>query len=299
MTEKKIEEQTAEEALAEGFESDLPLGLPEAQSTLETEPKPGEEPAAEEPEYVQLTKKDFERLIASADETDKLKTQLPKVFGTMGNLQQVVTGLQKTTPAGEAVEMSEEDAAEMTAEFPELAGMLRTAVNRVLKRQKVKGTGEAEPAKPATESVDRETILKELRSDHVKRELEALNDLHPDWREVVGQKLVDGKAVLNDEGKAVIDLNSEFHKWLGTQPEDYQKKIMDTQSASITARAIDKFKAAKAAAKPFAKQTPAPREAARLDRIRENVQPKGGGGPAPGPATKSANDHLMEGFASG
>jgi hypothetical protein len=251
----------------------------EAAPQPETEPKPAA-PEAEEPEYVQVTKKDFERLIASANETDKLKQQLPKVFGTMGNLQQVVTRLQTATPAGELVEMSEEDAAEMTAEFPELAGMLRAAVNRVLKRQKVKGTGEPEEAKPATATVDRDEILKEVKQGRVQLELDALDDLHPDWRTIVGK--------LGDE--------NEFRTWLANQPKEYQDRINSTQSAAITSRAIDKFKAAKEAA---AKLTAQPQKpgAARTDRIRDAVQPKGTGGTAPGPTSKSAEDYFAEGFS--
>jgi hypothetical protein len=282
------DEQTEDQAFAEGFEGDKPLAaLPEAKTVEaeaapqpETEPKPADTPEAEEPEYVQVTKKDFERLIASANETDKLKQQLPKVFGTMGNLQQVVTRLQTATPAGELVEMSEEDAAEMTAEFPELAGMLRAAVNRVLKRQKVKGTGEPEEAKPATATVDRDEILKEVKQGRVQLELDALDDLHPDWRTIVGK--------LGDE--------NEFRTWLANQPKEYQDRINSTQSAAITSRAIDKFKAAKEAA---AKLTAQPQKpgAARTDRIRDAVQPKGTGGTAPGPTSKSAEDYFAEGFS--
>lgn len=309
MAEKKVEEQTAEQAFDAGFDEDTPVGVPEAktaeadgeaQPKQETEPKPGEGAAAEEPEYVQLTKADFARLIGSANETDKLKQQMSQVFGTTGNLQQIVKRLQAETPAGFPVEMTLEDFPELSQDFGELAGQTVAGFNRFLKRLKVKGTAEPEEVKPATQTptVDRESIIKELKQERIKLEIEALNDLHPDWRVIVGQNIVDGKVVLGDDGNAVLDPNSEFRKWLATQPENYQATINSTSSASITSRAIDKFKAAKAAAKPFAQPAPKPKDAARTDRIRENVQPRGTGGAAPGPTTKSAQDHFDEGYAS-
>lgn len=287
MAEQETEDKAAgEAAFAEGFDDDT------AQvRSAPAEPPPAEQPNPEKPadppapEYVQITKADFERLMTSVNDTDAIKKQLRDVNGRMGNVQQLVKQLQDSTPAGEPVEMSEEDAAEMAADFPELAGMLRTAVNRVLKRQKVKGTGEATP--PATQTVDREQWKKDLVELREQTELAALDELHPDWRTIVGKE---------------ADTGNPYRQWLATQPEEYQRTINNTKSALVVSRSIDKFEAART--RTAATPTPPPRPpkqepsrvAARTDRIRGAVQPQGGGGTAPRPTTKTAEDYFEEGF---
>jgi hypothetical protein len=55
----------------------------------QTGPKPAEKPAAQ-PEYVQLTKQQFERLDAAAKRTDDFEKQFSKAFGTIGDVQKIV-----------------------------------------------------------------------------------------------------------------------------------------------------------------------------------------------------------------
>jgi hypothetical protein len=46
------------------------------------------------PEYVQLTKQQFERLEAAAKRTDDFEKQFSKAFGTIGDVQKIVRTLQ-------------------------------------------------------------------------------------------------------------------------------------------------------------------------------------------------------------
>jgi len=95
------------------------------------------------------------------------------------------------------------------------------------------------------------------------------------------------------------DAEKPFRKWLSIQPKEYQDKINNTQSASITSRAIDKFQAAeKVAAKPAEAPKPtAPQDTSRRTRIQEAVQPKSAG-VAPAKPAPSEADHFNAGFAS-
>ena len=279
------DEQDEVSEMSAGFDAEAPEAAatePVQPDTKKEDPKPEPAPAApvaEGPKYVQITEEQYARLNAAADETASLKQQMSKAFGTMGNLQQVMNRLQSATPAGASVEISAEDFAELAEDFPELATHTRAGLERILKRMNVRGTGEAS-------AIDPQAIGRAVRDARQVDELEALDDLHPGWRDIVGR---------------AEDADNAFRKWLVQQPQAYQDRINSTQSASITARAIDQFKAASAAAKPTAQpqpQHPAPRIAARKDRFQAAIQPRGAGGP-PSPSSNSADDEFQAGFATG
>lgn len=285
------EEQEEAQAFSAGFEDGAaaPAAATTEGQAATTEAAPGTEtPAEEVVEYVQVSKKDFERILAAADKTEAHAGQFDKVFGTVGNMQQLINRLQAATPAGEAVEATEEDVAELAADFPELAGQIRGVLNKVLKRTNAKGTAEA-----ATPAIDAETVdfikkrrlLQEMEHEH---QLLELDELHPGWRDVVGKP---------------GDAETPFRKWLATQPEKYQNMVNASESATITKGAIDKFEAAQAAAaKPAAQPSPKPTTpdpiAIRKDRIEAAVTPKGTG-VAPPKKPLTEEDHFQAGFASG
>ena len=291
MAEKEeVAEQTEEQAAASfaaGFSEDAPqapAATPPPAAATEAQPVQ-EDPPAEtppEPKYVQITEEQLARLVASADETDKIKQQLPKAFGTIGNMQQVITQLRSQTPAGAAVEINDDDFAELKADFPELAGHTRAALERILKRTNLTGTGQ-----PATPTIDPEEARKAASEIVHAQGLDDLNDLHPGWQDVVGKP---------------DDAENPYRKWLATQPEKYRELIRTTYSATITARSIDRFNAAQAAAKakPAAgrPQTPANPAAARKAVIEAAVQPRGHG-TAPAPSQPTPQDNFNAGFSGG
>jgi len=241
---------------------------------------PAAAPAA--PEYVQITKEEFEGLKASAAAVEELRTTLTqnsdKAFGKIGGIERLIRELQNTTPAGEAVELSEEDMAEFAAEYPELATMQRTVFNKALSKIKLRGTGTGEafdPAKLEEMVAPRiDTALKGV-DDRVEYLVESrlLSREHPDWREVV------------DAGKP--DSKNAYRTWLATQPAEYQKLVNSTFDSSVISEALTKFKAAEKA-KATASQ--------RQSRIDAAVTPRGVGGHAAAP---SEDDDFNEGFRSG
>lgn len=287
--ETKTDAEQDEAAFKEGFEEEeKPLAVRQDEPTeqkVDGEQKP-EEPAA--PKYVQITEEDFQSLKAAAGKVASLEQQQSRVFGTMGNLRQQFDKLS----AGAKVEISDEDFAELAEEFPELAGLTRKAFERVFKKIGVNGaekpaekpTGEAGSAAP-----DPDAIKKAVEEARRADELAALDDAHPGWRELVG---------------GANDAENPFRKWLANQPKEYYDLINNTQSAAITSRAIDRFKASTApngaaTAKPAAASSKPAEATAREDRLRSAIQPRGAGGAPSGSPQKTPHDEFREGFESG
>jgi hypothetical protein len=215
-------------------------------------------------------------------------------MGSFGNtLQEIRQSIQATTPKGTPVELPADLVAELEEEFPELAGHIRTAIERAFKGM----TGTAAPEKKAdaktetpadSKATDQATNDQLVRDAVVALQIEALEDAHPTWREIVG--------AVDSAGK--YDPENPFRKWLATQPTDYQTKINSTNSAMVIGRAIDTFLAHQAEqAKKTTPATPVPHAQARKDRIAAAVQPRGAGGnPTP---SKSADDEFNEGYREG
>jgi hypothetical protein len=286
ITAAEAEKQAALEFGA-GFTEESPP--PEAPAAAIVEPKPETTPApkvepkiaakapavveTKAPKYVQITEEQFASLQAAASKTVAIEAQMSKAFGTIGDVQQTVKKLQAATPAGASIEIPKDAFAEMEKDFPELAAQMRMGLEKSLKG--VRGTAAGQAADP-------DAVGKLVTAETVKLQIEALEDAHPTWREIVG--------AVDSAGKH--DQANPFRQWLAKQPAAYQAKINATNSATIIARAIDKFQAD---TKPAAKTTPAPKAAARNDRIRGAIQPRGDGG-QPAPAIK---DDFAEGFREG
>jgi hypothetical protein len=258
---------------AEGKPAEKPTGKPD-------KPAPAETPRAEATppvEYVQITAKDWADVRAAAAKTASYDSQLSKAFGTIGNLQKLVNGFQAqaTPPAGRKVEISKAAFAEMEKDFPELAQQTRAALEAALSG--LPGTGAAD--------VDATKIESMLASYTSKREVEALEDAWPDWREIVG-------AV--DVTREQPNPDNPFRKWLATKDVAYQTRINGSESAQVIGRAIRSFQNETKAAQP--KPAATPRDTARADRIRGAVQPRGDNAGAA--AGKTADEEFEAGFNS-
>jgi hypothetical protein len=242
------------------------------------EPAPAATPRAEAttevPEYVQVTAKDWAEIKAAAAKTASYDQQLSKVFGTLGNVQKIINGLQSATPAGRKVEIPKDAFAGMEKDFPEIAQQIRGALEATLSGMHGTGANDA----PAVD------IEAKLAAYTAKRELEILEDAYPDWRQVVG-------AV--DVRSEQPDPNNAFRRWLATKDAAYQNRVNTSESAAVIGRAIRLFQS-ETKATPKAATTP--RDAARADRIRGAVQPRGDG--APVPAGRTDDDDFLAGFNS-
>lgn len=275
VVEEVIAETAGDDAFDAGFADTIEVvDAPK----VEVDPVTGQSPAevvVVAPKYVQITEEDFASLKGSAAETVSLKEQMAKAFGTIGQMKQVITDLQKATPAGQAVEITDKHFAKLAENFPELADDMRADLAEVLKG--MKGTGA-----PAA-AVDPETLQRMVQEKADERELEALDDAHPNWKVIVGFDPASDRA------------NNAFRKWLATEPEEYQARVNNARNASIISRAIDRFTASKTPSRPQAR--PAPRQEARRAVIADAVLPQGDGGRPAVPAGEG--DPFDVGFRTG
>lgn len=205
--------------------------------------------ATPEPKYVQLTEEKYNELVKMLG----MQSKLDQGFGTLGQIQQVIKQMQAAEKAGVDFEATDEDFAELKAEFPELATMHRTALNRILKKLKV-------PAAQAP-ALDEGALAQRVS---LKLAANLLEDEFPDWREIVGP----------------LGSETPFRKWVATLHEVDQKKIWGSRNPLYLAQQLTKFTEAqsKAAAKvtTSAGSTPPPKPAPdRQARLKAAVPVKG------------------------
>jgi len=249
----------------------------------EPETEKVETPEVKEPEIklAQVTEEQLNRMLSYGASIEEIKGHIEKQFGTafgkMGGLERVIREIQAATPAGQAIEVSETDLAELKEEFPDLSTKLAKGLTRVL--SKFKGTAAVAPETFDPNQVNPivEQRVNEARVQ-IKQELarEQLADLYPTWNEIVGTK----------------ESNTEYRKWLIKQPADYQKKVSESWSPFVVADSIDKFYEAKEKEKKAAPVKPAAKDQ-RKERLAEAVTPRGTAGVR---ATKNDEDEFLEGY---
>ncbi len=235
----------------------------------------GTKPKEEVPEYVQLTKKQLEDLLAGVAEYREGKTTLGKrlddAFGQLGGINQFLASLKQS---GGSVKVTAEDFPELNEEFPEMAAALAKGIGQILSRSK----GGA-PA--LTEEQIKSTAATIARSEaRNQARLDRMDELEPEWEIIAGK-----------EGES-----TPFRQWLAAQPADYQKVVKDTWDPKVLAKAISKFKEdtkPKAPAKPPAGK---PAVNVQQNRLRAAVPVRGSGTVASGEL--SEEDAMEKAFNS-
>lgn len=270
-----------------------PEAKAEAPPPKKTEAK-AEKPKA--PEYVQITKEQFDRFEAAAVKTAEYQKQFDKAFGSIGKMQQVMNQLQGATAKGEPIKLTRAIVAKLEKDFPELADGQFDALEQLVKlinQSGGRGTGD----EPVTEKPKEEAPKSDAKTDgepdpkKIAQAAEILADFYPDWKKIVG-------AVGKDEQP---DPNNPFRKWLSTRSQAYQDLINTTSDPHEIRLSIDRFKAYEAeqkAAQPKKPEEkapkPNPQTEARREQLREAVNPRGSG--TEPTRQKSAEDYLKEGF---
>jgi hypothetical protein len=241
-----------------------PTPTPEPSPAPEPSPEPTPEPTPE-PEYVQITKQQWEEMQGSASRIEEIQQTTAKqfntAFGKLGSFEDVLKKLQTATPAGQSVEIAEEDFAEFKEQYPELAEVQLRALNKAL--GKVKGT--ADP-----EAIEK---LVAPRIDKVREETTQvlLEVVFPGW---------------TDEVKT-----PQFKDWLKGQDEAV-RALAASDNVSEAAKLLRLYDKAKNAPAP----TPAPTAVPiRKRQIAAAVPPKGDNGQPPG---RTENDDFLEGLRS-
>lgn len=248
-------------------------------------PKPDDKPAVKAeaksgapPEFVQITKAQFERWEAAAKRNDDFEKQMSKAFGTIGDVQKIVKTLQAGTPRGASIKIPEGAFAAMEKDFPELAQHTRAALEATLKG--MEGTG------GTSAHVDTAGFERQIEDRVLKLQAEDLEDAYPDWQKIVG-------AIDTRKGETP-DPNNAFRKWLATKDKAYQDRVNGSNSAGVITRAIRAFKSESKPAQTAV--APDPRAQVRASRIQDAVRPKGDGGQPP---AKGADDDFEAGFRTG
>jgi hypothetical protein len=132
----------------EGAEEEIKTGEGEAKTEVEDKPAGEDKPEGEDKteaedkpdEVVTLTKSQLDRLLAAADKVDGVDTRVEKLFGTTGDLKNIVKNLQEATPKGTKVKLSPAALKAMEEEYPDLAPRIKNLF------EDVEGTGDEKPA---------------------------------------------------------------------------------------------------------------------------------------------------------
>jgi hypothetical protein len=260
-------------------------------------PAPTAAPVA--PEYVQIQRGEWERVSKSAAKIDEIEATFGKIrdqaFGKIGGLERTIAELQKATPQGAAVELTDDDFADMKAQYPELADYTRKAFEKVMGR--LKGTG----GKP----IDAEAITKMVTEqiEPVRRELAGttLAAVFPTWKkDVNGEEF--GKWIAGQPGGSLVlvgrtavdaamaDENSPLRKFIATNPESAVARYVSSDVGDAAALMRDYYGQRQAAAPsptpaPTAAPKPATTPAQPSMRSRQMAAavapPKDGGSPPP------------------
>lgn len=166
----------------------------------------------EKPQYVRLTKQDWDNAKANLGKVSVLESRLARFEGSTPKteqiVQQVLESVRSQTPAGGQIDPQVliDAFAEQEKDFPELAGQNRKAIEHVLKHLN------ASSATPA-QAVDVDGAVQRILT---AREQSDLEETHPDWSDIVGRPPAEG----------LDPKTTDFRLWLAKQPAAYQKKLV-------------------------------------------------------------------------
>lgn len=262
-----LPETASVEQSDEQFESDLLAGYangaPESSSTAtpdmeadasappdtETSDAKEAEPATQEEAVDQLTAA-YRRI----DELEaKHKKHSDDVYGRVGMLEQVLKA-QARTPAGQKVQVKIEDYGEFGIEYPDFAQAQLKVINKALSELELTGlsqeftSGLIQDAGKAAETAA-EARLSRIRSESCR---EDLAETHPGWMDIIG--LPD-----KDESEGGVPPDTEYRRWLKTQPKEYAERVLKSYSPIVIGRSLDKFaEHQKAQQKPKVTQSTSP-----------------------------------------
>jgi len=277
--EQQTQDEVKDEELDTDFDSgfdDKPTETPAAVEEEEVVTQPAEEEKVEPPKVRQVTEDEWAEVTAKAKELDEVRSEqrktADKVFGKIGDVERVLKDLQSKTPQGLTVDVTDDIVADLKAEFPEIGeGVLKALRNFA---GKVPGTA-------AVATVDAEAVTRAVVAETHRLQAEALSEEFPEWKQITAPG------------------DTEYRKWLTTQPPEYQERLNTTGSATVVARSIRQFQEAAAVAAKAKAETDAKAKASdeaaskRKARLAEAVTERGQGGHAPG---KTEDDEFNEGF---
>jgi hypothetical protein len=224
----------------------------EIQEPIEVDVEPPEPEIVEDPKVLAgMTEKEITELLG---EIPKYRKQIDNLAGNNGKLNAAIQKLQQEAPRGELITVTDEDMADLQ-DFPELANMTKSALNKVLGKLNTRGTG---PVQTPDDYIALATKAAQqvATSERVKTHIELLDGLTPGWQNIIG---------LPDANGAIPD--TEYRRWLSTQPADYKKRIDDSTNAFEIGSSVKNFNEAKEAS--------AKKQQQNKQRLANAVQPNG------------------------
>lgn len=238
------------------------------------------------PEYVRVTKQERDNDKAAIGKIAVLESALAKLTGSIPKadqiVQQAIEKVRAETPAGMNVEITDEDFAEMAADFPELAKTSRAALEKIFKKANVRGTATAPDPDAINKAVDARLKARDDAAVAATREKEmtGLQEVYPEWGKIVGQPIAMG----TDK-----PVETPWRKWATTN----DLAALSSDSPAEVQASIAKFMASQK--KPTA-PAPPDRAAARRSVIEDAVTPRADGSPPPIAQRESAEDAFGSGF---
>jgi hypothetical protein len=270
-TEQVAEGTVADEAIEN--DDDFNAGF-DNKPTAAADNVPTETPAQEQvaaPEYVQITKSDWESLNSRAAKVDQIEATLGKrfdqAFGKMGGLERKLAEMQAAAPEGQVAQISDEDFAEMAEDYPELAAMTVNGLNKVLGKMKAGGGS----------TITEEVVTERMRAveSRIRAEVSevSLETAFPGWKKEVR--------------------TPRFDAWLNSQADDV-KVLAESPQYGDAAQMLRLYSESLKAPAP----TPSPKNPAASSRQRQiaaAVPPRGDGG-RPSISSSSEDDEFNSGF---
>jgi len=191
------------------------------------------------------------------DLESKSKHSADTLGGRLGSLEQALKALQATTGRTKTkVRGSIERFGEFGKEYPDFAKAQVEFVNGLLDELDLPGlppeftTNLIKEAGAAAETAA-EQRFNRMRSDSCRDDL---SETHPGWEQIIGLPEKD----VADGG---VPPDTEFRRWLATQPNGYGERVLNSYSPIVIGKALDKFHdSKKTAAKPNPNPGPSPRQ---------------------------------------
>jgi hypothetical protein len=258
MTDAVAEVVDQEAELESGFNSAMGIAPPETDA--EEFAPVVEAPAVEEPveETVTLNQSEVKQLLSRLDELDKHGKGLDKAFGYIGNLSETIEKLKSSASTG-PLELSDEDLAPISAEYPELGGSIKQVLSNVLGRVRGGGQQVAPDFAPIRAEFQQQLVARDRAG-----EAKLLSVIEPNWKTETA--------------------TDQFRVWMETQPDEYRQKIGDSWDALEISDAIKSFRTATTAKVGVPGQD-------RSKRLEAAITPKG---TASNPGTVLTPEQEME-----
>lgn len=285
-----MDEMQAQDELNAGYDDQVPVKTETPTPEPEVHNQDNQQVA---PKYAQITEEQLNDLLATKARLEHFeqssKQTLDKISGHTGSMKQAIEKLQSQTKNGKPVEITEEDVADIAAEFPELGKLQLKMLQKVVGKLHGTAGNNAEPEakadmqqQPAFTQEQLDQMVNDRLAaslpgvqERIERQFEAktLARSHPDWKEVVGHP---------DISPDANESNNDFRKWLATQPE-LKAKLNDSWDADEIGKAITAFKAS------------ANKENTRKKRLEAAVVPRGTGDHG---QASQAIDEMEAGYSS-